>query len=330
MTPVMDLTGPEKAVLMLLSLDETAATPILAELDPADVRRLREVASMMRSVPSAALDQVYKEFIDTAKEAVAVPRGGVRYLRRIATKALGEAKTQEIFVDAPQTAMERLSGSTPQALAAVLESEHPQIAAAILSQLDTEKAALVLEQLPELVRPVVLERLGNMREVPAGLLEEVAEALGAELPPSTAEASVSVNGVSRSAALVRRMGRETGEMVLSVLQEDNAELATEIRRAMYSFEDLRVLDARGLRSVLEAVPSERLTIALKTASEGLRDHIFRGMSKRAADRIREDMEILGSVRLSDVEAAQMEIVEAALRLEAEGVISLEGNEGGVV
>ncbi|HMR73588.1 MAG TPA: flagellar motor switch protein FliG [Polyangiaceae bacterium] len=326
----MELTGPEKAVLMLLSLDETSATPILAELDPADVRRLREVASLMRSVPALALDHVYKEFIDTAKEAVAVPRGGVRYLRRIATKALGEAKTQEIFVDAPQSAMERLSGSSPQALASILEAEHPQIAAAILSQLDTEKAAQVLEQMPEPIRPVVLERLGNMRDVPAGLLEEVAAALGAELPPSTAEASVSVNGVSRSAALVRKMGRETGELLLSVLQEDNAELATEIRRAMYSFEDLRVLDARGIRSVLEAVPSERLTVALKTASDGLREHIFRGMSKRAADRIREDMEILGSVRLSDVEAAQMEIVEAALRLEADGVISLEGNEGGVV
>ncbi len=326
----MELTGAEKAVLMLLSLDETAATPILAELDPADVRRLREVASMMRSVPVVALDHVYKEFIDTAQEAVAVPRGGVRYLRRIATKALGEAKTQEIFVDAPQSAMERLSTSTPQGIAAVLEGEHPQIAAAILSQLDTEKAAAVLEQMPEATRPVVLERLGNMRDVPAGLLEEVAEALGAELPPTMAEASVSVNGVAQSAALVRRMGRETGELLLTVLQEDNEDLAGEIRRAMYSFEDLSVLDARGIRSVLEAVPSERLTVALKTASDSLREHIFSGMSKRAGDRIREDMEILGSVKLSDVEAAQMEIVEVALRLESEGVISLEGNEGGVV
>ena len=182
----------------------------------------------------------------------------------------------------------------------------------------------------EELRPQILERLGTMTEVPAGLLEEVAQTLGMELPPAEAEAQVSVDGVSRSAALVRRLGRDAGEVLLSTLSEGNDELAAEIRRAMYSFEDLKAVDARGLRSVLEAVPSERLTLALKTASDSLREHIFAGMSKRAADRIREDMEILGGAKLSDVEAAQREIVEAALKLEAEGVISLEGNDGNVV
>ena len=182
----------------------------------------------------------------------------------------------------------------------------------------------------EALRPVILERLGTMTEVPAGLLEEVAEALGAELPPAEAEAAVSVDGISRSAALVRRLGRATGEALLASVQEDNPELAQEIRRAMYSFEDLKALDARGLRAVLELVPSERLTVALKTASEELTAHIFKGMSKRAADRIREDMEIMGAVRLSEVDAAQREIVEAALQLESEGVISLEGSDGDVV
>lgn len=117
---------------------------------------------------------------------------------------------------------------------------------------------------------------------------------------------------------------------MASVQEDNPELAQEIRRAMYSFEDLKALDARGLRAVLELVPSERLTVALKTASEELTAHIFKGMSKRAADRIREDMEIMGAVRLSEVDAAQREIVEAALQLESEGVISLEGSDGDVV
>ena len=141
---------------------------------------------------------------------------------------------------------------------------------------------------------------------------------------------MSVDGISRSAALVRRLGRATGEAVLGALSEGDAELASEIRRAMYSFEDLKALDARALRSVLEAVPSERLTIALKTASDQLKDQIFRSMSKRAGDRIREDMDMLGGVRVSDVEAAQREIVETALRLDAEGVISLEGSQNAVV
>jgi flagellar motor switch protein FliG len=147
----MELTGPEKAVLMLLSLDESAAAPIISELDPADVRKLREVATLMRAVPSSALEQVYSEFLEKSREAVAVPRGGVRYLRRVAMRALGEAKTQEIFVDAPQSAMEKLAGADALALAGVLENEHPQLVAAILSQLDTDKAADVLSALPDAV-----------------------------------------------------------------------------------------------------------------------------------------------------------------------------------
>jgi flagellar motor switch protein FliG len=319
----MELSGPEKAVLMLLSLDEATATPILSEMDAADVRKLREAASNMRAVPATSLELVYAEFIQQTKEAVAVPRGGVRYLRRLAGKAMGEVKASEIFVDQKESALDRLSAAEPSAIASVMENEHPQLVAAILSQLDNEKAARVLENLPEASRAQVLERLGTMTEIPSALLEEVASALSAELPTAQADTVRTVDGVARSAALVRRMGRETGEALLGVLEEGNQELATEIRRAMYTFEDLSVLDARALRSLLEAVPVEKLTMAMKTASESLRNHIFTSMSKRAAERIKEDMEVMGGVRLADVEAAQREIVEVALRLDAEGTISLE-------
>ena len=319
----MELSGPEKAVLMLLSLDEATATPILSEMDASDVRKLREAASNMRAVPATALEHVYAEFIQQTKEAVAVPRGGVRYLRKLAGRAMGEVKASEIFVDQQESALDRLAGAEPAAIASVMENEHPQLVAAILSQLDNEKAARVLEQLPEASRSQVLERLGTMTEIPSALLEEVATALSAELPTSQKDTVRTVDGIARSAALVRRMGRETGEALLGSLEEGNQELATEIRRAMYTFEDLSVLDARALRSLLEAVPVEKLTMAMKTASESLRNHIFTSMSKRAAERIKEDMEVMGGVRLADVEAAQREIVEVALRLDAEGTISLE-------
>jgi len=319
----MELSGPEKAVLMLLSLDEATATPILSEMDAGDVRKLREAASAMRAVPASALELVYAEFIQETKEAVAVPRGGVRYLRKLAGRAMGEVRAAEIFVDQQESALDRLTAAEPSAIASVMENEHPQLVAAILSQLDNEKAARVLEQLPEASRSQVLERLGTMTEIPSALLEEVATALAAELPTSQKDTVRSVDGIARSAALVRRMGRETGEALLGTLEEGNQELATEIRRAMYTFEDLSVLDARALRSLLEAVPVEKLTMAMKTASESLRNHIFTSMSKRAAERIKEDMEVMGGVRLADVEAAQREIVEVALRLDAEGTISLE-------
>lgn len=330
MEKTIDLTGPEKAVLLLLSLDEATATPIIAELDTDDVRKLREIAAMMRTIPATSLNQVYKEFVERTREAVAVPRGGVHYLNRIARRAFGDVRAQEIFSDAPQSAMERLNAADAVSLSAVLENEHPQLIAAVMSQLDADKAAHIIERLPEELQPAVIERLGVMTEVPAGLLEEIASALSAELPSNEAEAVMSVDGVSRSAAVVRKLNREAGEALLGSIEQDNAELATEIRRAMYSFEDLKALDGKALRSLLEAVSVEKLTLALKTASEQMKEHFFSSLSKRAADRIREDLEVMGAVRLADVEAAQQEIVEAALRLEAEGVLSLDSGGKDVV
>jgi len=324
----MALNGPEKAVLMLLSLDEAVATPIIADLAPAELRRLREVAASMSSVPTNALDGVYVEFINRTQQAVAVPRGGVRYLKNIAVRALGNARAQEIFVDAPETAMQRLATADPAQLAGLLESEHPQLTAAILSQLDPLKAAQTIDALPEAVRPLVLLRLGTMTEVPVELLEEAATALGAELPAGKAESALPVNGLAYSAQVVRKLGRQKGAAVLEKMEAENGELARAIRQSLYSFEDLLAVDAKGMRLLLESVPVERLTLALKTASEAMTSHVFGSMSKRAAERIKEDMEAFGSARLADVESAQREILEVALRLDAEGQISLEtGGDG---
>jgi flagellar motor switch protein FliG len=325
-SPLPELDGAQKAVLMLLSLDEAVATPIIAEMTEAELRKLREVASEMRTVPSSALARVYAEFMQESKEAVAVPKGGVHYLKRLTTRALGEEQSNAIFHDSPPSAMDKLINADPVALASILENEHPQLIAAIVSQLPTPRAASLLRELAPHLRVQVVARLGSMTEVPAHLLHEIAAVLSAELPERAVDAVLAVDGINQSAALVRKLGREVGEEVLLTLDQDNAELAAEIRRSMYTFEELSALDPKGMRSLLEAVPVERLTLALKTASDKLMETVFKSMSKRAAERIREDLELLGSVRLAEVEAAQREIVEAALRLDKEGTISL--NEGG--
>jgi flagellar motor switch protein FliG len=326
----MELTGPEKAVLLLLSLDESAAAPIVAELDAPDLRKLREVAAMMQAVPASALAEVYTEFVDRSQEAVAVPRGGVHYIRRLAARALGESKSQAIFVDAPPSGMDLIAHAPPASLASVLENEHPQLVAAILSQLDPTRGARILEALPPAMQAQVLGRLGTMTEVPAGVLEGVASAISAELPPPDAEASVSVDGVARAAGLVRKLNKTLASDLLTQLTQEQSDIASEIRRALYSFEDLKSIDPRALRSILKEVPNERLVLALKTASEALKKHIYSSMSSRAAEFLRDDLAGLGSVRLTEVEAAQREIVETALRLEAEGTISLGGDSDDMV
>jgi len=219
--------------------------------------------------------------------------------------------------------MQRLATADPTALAGLLESEHPQLTAAILSQLDPAKAAKTLDCLPEEVRPLVLGRLGSMTEVPSELLEEAATALGAELPAARDDAAVAVDGLAYTAQLVRKLGRKKGAELLEKMEGENEELARAIRGALYTFEDLLAVDPKGMRLLLESVPVERLTLALKASSDAMTSHVFSSMSKRASERIKEDMEALGTARLADVEAAQKEILEVALRLDAEGQISLE-------
>jgi flagellar motor switch protein FliG len=324
------LTGPQKAVLMLLSMEEATAVPVLAELSPEEVATLRNAATSLRSVAVQELGSVYAEFIEKSQTALAVPRGGLRYLEQITTRALGPAKSDAIFKDRPRSALQRLEAADPAAMAAVLEHEHPQLVAAVISQMQPDRAAEVLQRVPEEKRPLILSRLGTMTEVPANLVEEIAQALTTELPAVDAESTLHVKGLEHAAALIRKLGRELGEEVLGALSDDNDELADAIRQAMYTFEDLLNLDPPALRTVLEGVSGDRLTMALKTASEPLKNAIFSSMSRRAADRIREDMEMLGAVRLAEVEAAQREIVEVATRLMAEGTISLDGEGGNSV
>lgn len=322
---MIPLTGPQKAVLMLLSMEEATAVPVLAEMSPDEVQRLRTAATHLRSVPVEQLGTVYREFIERSQSALAIPRGGLRYLEQIAERALGPARSEEIFAGRKRSSLERLEAADPSAMAAILEHEHPQLVAAILSQINAERAAEVITRLPEEKRALILLRLGTMTEVPASIVEEIAGALTSELPSVDAEVTLEVRGLDRTAAVIRKLGRGLGEEVLDAMAEQNDELAEAIRQAMYTFEDLSVLNGTSLRMVLEGVASERLTLALKTAPEALKEAIFASMSRRAADRIREDMEILGAVRLADVEAAQREIVEVATRLMAEGSITLDGD-----
>jgi flagellar motor switch protein FliG len=315
---------------MLLSLDENVAAPIVAELEDADLRKLREVAAMMRAVPASAIDDVHREFLVRANEAVAVPRGGVTYLRRLAQRSLGEERSQGIFVDQPKSAIARIAGADSSTVAGLLEQEHPQLIAAILSQLEPVRAARVIEALPYDIRTETMARLGTITEVPAGLLEEVAQALAAELPPTEAEASMSVDGVARAAAVVRKLPKAQAAELLDVMTNTQPDVAAEIRRAMFTFEDLRNVDVRQLRTLLKEVSSDKLVLALKTASEDTKQKIFGSMSSRAAELLRDDLAALGGVRLVDVEAAQREIIEAAMRLEQEGTISLGGDSDAMV
>lgn len=320
------ITNAEKAVLFLLSLDEQVADKVVRELGEAELRKLRAVASTMREVPAGALDETFRDFVQRSASAVAVPRGGLPYLRRLSAGAVGEQRAREIFEDGVTSPLARLEGAPSDAVAALLEREPPQLAAAVLARLEPARAAEILAEMPADRQRTVVRHVGMMTELPAKVLEDVALALANELPTSDATTLVSVDGVAKAAELLNAAGRATSEAILNGLLADDGALADQVRQAMFTFDDLRRLDPKSMRELLTEVPSERLTTALKNASTELMNAVFAGMSNRAAELLRDDLEVLGKVKKSEMEAARREIVETALRMEAEGKVDLGRSE----
>jgi len=320
------LTGPEKAVLFLLSLDEAVAAPIVRELGEQDLKKLRAVASMMRAVPATAVDETFREFVDRASAAVAVPRGGLAYLRRLSVGALGEEAARAVFEESTTPPLARLEAAPAPAVAALLAREPAPVAGAILARLHAGAAAEILALLPADRQPAVVEHVGRMTDLPATVLEDMAAALAAELPSDDAAALVSVDGVARAAEILNATGRDVSLELLARVEELDKNLASDVRKAMFTFEDIARVDSRSMREILREVPQDRLVVALKGAPPDVLAAVMAGMSTRAADMLKDDLAILQKVKKSEAQAARATVVDVALRLETEGRVDLGREE----
>ncbi len=320
------ITNAEKAVLFLLSLDEEIARPIVDELDEDDIKKLRSVASTMRVVPKDAVDRTFREFLEKSETAVAVPRGGLRYLRRLSAGSIGEDRARELFDGGRTSPLARLESASPEDVAGLLANEPPQIAAAVLSMLSPNAAAAILGALAEVHRAPLVKHLSRMKELPANVIEDVASALAAQLPDAESTALVSVDGVAKAAELLNASPKVASTTILARLHEEDPDLAASVRQAMFTFDDLGKLDTRAMRALLREVATDRLTVALRGAPESVSAAVFGGLSSRAADLIRDDLANMGHVRKSDVEAARREIIDLALSLEEAGKLSLGREE----
>ncbi|MBS2012292.1 MAG: hypothetical protein JST00_05370 [Deltaproteobacteria bacterium] len=316
------LTNAEKAVLFLLSLDESVARPIVEELGEDEIRKLRTVASTMREVRKDAIDLTFKEFLDRTDGSVAVPRGGLPYLRKLSESALGEDRTRAVFEDGVTSPLTRIERARPEDVASLLEAEPPQLAAAILSVLPPTAASPILFALSEERQAAVIKNVGRMTQVPATVLEDVAAALADGLPTSDTSTAVSVDGVAKAAELLNSTAKANQDLILGFLDTQDPDLASDVRQAMFTFDDLIKIPSRQMRVLLREVPGEKLTLALKGASESLIDAILAGLSSRAAALVRDDLEALANAKKSEVLAARREIVSTALRLESEGQLDL--------
>ena len=333
------LPGPQKAALVLLALDEEVAASVISHLSEVEVKQLWERAESLDPSLVSELSPTFREFHDLMKGTGPISsRAAGLYFRDLTIKALGEDRANKIFSPPPPpppppgTKIDptvALQSAKTSALAEVLQEENPQIAAVMVAQLPRERAAEVLAAMDPGMQADVLGRLASLTEIPADAVALASEALARALESAGALGDSSekkrFDGVTFTAGLLNDIPADDSQRLLSELNERFEKVAPKVRDAMFTFEDLSTLDIKGAQALMKEVQPDQLVIALKTASEDLRELFLGAISSRAAAAMREELGLLPPMRLSEVEAAQRAVVDAAQRLARDGRIQLAGS-----
>ena len=332
-TPVLTppkLAGPERAAILLLALGEEAAAEIFRNLGEREIQEIGLAIARVGELSTTYMESVLQTFVEEAESPGTFGQSGEAYVKRIAARALGEAEAESIFGDiAAREALGPVAELDAKTLFTVLRKEHPRTIAVILANLNEEKGAEILGMLPEQLQTDVALRIAQLETVPADVLIEVGQALRSEVAEmgTLGRGRREVGGVERLATLLNRMEKGVGAGLIDRVEQGDAELAEQVRQRMFTFDDLSRVDDRGIQAILRETDNQTLTMALKTASDELKDKVFRNVSQRAAQMIRDDLGNMGPARLSEVEKAQQTVVRTALRLEGEGRIVIAGSGG---
>ncbi len=322
----MELTGQEKIAVLLLSMGDKFTSDVFKRMDRQEIATISKAIVNLEPVPKEVVEEVMREFHTALVEGVDMISGGSDILRRMLVKNV-DSETAKYIMDtlnlntgpAPFRELESVS---PRLLAQILRNEHPQTLALILGHLHPDQAANLLTNLPAGVRAEILLRLASLEAVPADMLMEVDKVLQSQLIAMGGKEGKKVGGTQAVAEILNAVDRATEEEVLSEIEEDSAQLAEDIRNLMFVFDDCRSLDDKSMREVLKEISNEDLTMALRGASDDLKDKFFKNMSERAANMIREELEFMGPTRLADVETAQQSVVRIVRRLEGEGKVTI--------
>ena len=328
------MTGPKKAAILLLALGEDAAADVMKNLEEAEIQQVGYYMSRFTDVSSEELDIVLEEFYRNsvmADDGVNIS-SSPDFVKNALTKALGADRAKELSENLgageEEAGLEALRYAAPIMIANYIRTEHPQTIALILSYLkNAEQSSAVLRDLPESLQADILYRMAVIESIPPGVISEMNEVLTEEMKTAGSMAT-SVGGVEPVAEILNSVDKATETRILSSIEETNPELAEQIRELMFTFEDMALIDAKQMQLVMKDVDQADMVLALKTASDAVKELIFGSMSSRAAEMVREDLENLGPAKLSDVEAAQQKIIKVVKKLEEAGTITIAGAGGG--
>lgn len=325
------LNGKQKAANFLIFLGPEKSAKIFKHMTEEEVEQLTLEIANVRQVTTEKMDEIYREFFEMCLASQYIGQGGIAYAKEVLEKAYGPEKTVEIISRISASLQVRpfdfVRKTEPSQLLNFIQSEHPQTIALILAYLDPEKAASILSALPPDQQADVAKRIALMDTTSPEVVKEVERVLERKLSSIAPQEMTSAGGVKSVVEIINRVDRGTEKTIMEALEVQDPELAEEIKKLMFVFEDIVMIDNRSVQRVLREVESQDLALALKGASSEVAQKIFSNMSSRAAEMLKEDIEFMGPVRLRDVEEAQQRIVNVIRRLEETGEIVIARGGG---
>ena len=318
------LTGRQKAAIFLVSLGSDVSSEVFKHLREDEIEQLTFEIARLDKIEPEDKDRVLQEFQEMMMAQEFISQGGIDYARDILERALGTQKAIDIVNRLTSSLQVRpfdfIRRTDPTHLLNFIQGEHPQTIALILAYLDSQKSALILAELQHNVQADVARRIAEMKRTSPDVLREVERVLERKLSTLASEDFTQAGGIDTVVEILNNVDRGTEKIIIEALEEEDPELAEEIKKRMFVFEDIVLLDDRSIQKVLREVDTQELAKALKGVDNEVQEKIFRNMSKRAASLLSEDMDFMGPIRIRDVEEAQQKIVNIIRKLEDAGEI----------
>ena len=321
------MSGSERAAVFLMSLSEREAAEVMKHMPVAEVQKLGAAMAKLRKVTRNQADTVLQTFTDNVESEAPIVSRSPQFLKKLLASSLGEERAATLYgklVEGEEKGLESLQLMEAKEIIEIVQGEHPQVIAIVLAGLDARKSGEIVAGLPVRQATDVVTRIARMGEVPENAITELDEVLQHRFKQSGTLKMTSIGGVRSAATILTQVKKEPGKKIVEELDQQNAALSQLIQENMFVFENLMDIDDRGIQALVREVTTDSLVMALKGADDELKDKIFRNMSKRAAELLRDDLEAKGPVKLADVEIAQKEVVAVARRLGDEGTIQIGG------
>ncbi len=332
---ISEISNREKAAIILIAMGTEISAAIMRHLSDAEIEKLTTQIALVENIDSKTEIEVLKEFYSMIQASEYISEGGLEYAKEVLEASLGKNRATGIVKKIQETlhpsGFSLLKDVDPIHLLEFIRNEHPQTIALVLSQLNFAQAAGVLSQLPEDVQTDVAMRIATMEKITPEVIHEVESVLDVHLKEVISGNLSATGGIKSVASILNLVDRSTEKSILGNMEMENPELTSNIKNLMFVFEDLLILDDKSIQLILKEVDTKDLAISLKAASDELKEKVFKNVSERVVDMIKEEMEYAGPIRLSLVEETQQRIVEIVRRLEEEQqIVIVRGGEGGEV